>query len=123
MEFLRCLRVWAVTPLALLGLLAVSGCNSFSSSCSNDACTLNISGNGRNEMPRFYDGTRNDAVTRQHDRKDSITLESATEGGEAVIKTGDTPQRCTAGSSFRVEATTITCDEVHDNSVKLTSTW
>lgn len=104
-----------VTAALVLPTLAACESTSFSSSCSGQECRVEIEGDGWNDFPLPYDkaGTSRDKTT--------ITLTSATRGGEAVIETNGVENRCTQGASFVVADTTITCDVVDDRRVELSS--
>lgn len=105
-----------VAVLATATSLAACEANSFTYSCSGEDCTMTIEGDNWNDFPMTYD--RDDSTG---DSESTITLLSATQGGEAVIETDGVENRCTQGESFVVADTTITCDVVGDRKVELSS--
>lgn len=112
------LRAATIATGCALLVGAVTGCetSSFSSSCSGDGCSIEISGNDFHDFPRPYDADHG------VDSADRIRLVSASSGGEAVIQAGGVEHTCTQGGSFRVVDTEITCETVGDNSVELSTT-
>lgn len=112
----------SVLALAAVLALPLAGCekSSWSSRCTQDlgasTCTIKMGGSKFRDFPVPYarsQGTRS---------ADKIRLVSATKGGEAVIQGGGQESRCTQGSSYQVQDTTITCDVVEDDYVELSTT-
>lgn len=99
-------------------VLPASACerSSWSSDCDADhSCSITIRGSKFHDFPVPY------ATSQGTRSNDKIRLVSATKGGEAVLQGGGQESRCTQGTSYQVQDTTITCDVVDDDRVELST--
>lgn len=101
-------------------VIPLAGCDTYSATCDTDnRCSIEIQGSKFNEFPRPYDASEG---LEPDGAKSRIRLVEAVNGSEATIQAGGEDNVCSAGESFVVEDTTITCDIVGDDKVELSST-